>query len=133
MVAGARTLTLEETFLDPQIIEPPPTRHALFILLLALTAMLQLGPANWGDLYDGLEGQFAGGAREMLNSHQWLVPTIDGVPCLETPPLAYWLIAFSYKKHQETCARTIICWWYFSNVPCNKTSFKSQSIDPSIF
>src|SRR5262249_30409315 len=64
---------------------------------LALAAMLQLGTANWGDLYDGLEGQFAGGAREMLNAHQWLVPTNDGVPRLETPPLAYWLIAFSYK------------------------------------
>jgi 4-amino-4-deoxy-L-arabinose transferase-like glycosyltransferase len=97
MMAGTRTLSLEDTFLEPQIIEPPPTRHALFILLLALTAMLQLGTTNWGDLYDGLEGQFAGGAREMLNSHQWLIPTNDGLPCLESPPLAYWLIAFSYK------------------------------------
>ncbi len=97
MVAGARTFTLEETFLDPQVLDPPPTRHALFISLLALAAILHLATAGWGDLYDGMEGQFAGGAREMLATQQWLVPTNDGVPRLQTPPLVYWLIIVSYK------------------------------------
>ena len=97
MVAGARTLTLEDTFLDPQVLDPPPTRHALFIFLLALAAVLHLATAGWGDLYDGVEGQFAGGAREMLATQQWLVPTNDGVPRLQTPPLVYWLIIVSYK------------------------------------
>ena len=97
MVAGARTLTLEDTFLDPQVLDPPPTRHALFIFLLALAAVLHLATAGWGDLYDGVEGQFAGGAREMLATQQWLAPTNDGVPRLETPPLVYWLIVLSYK------------------------------------
>ncbi len=97
MVAGARTFTLEDTLLDPQVLEPPPTRHALFIFLLALAAVLHLATAGWGDLYDGTESQFAGGAREMLATQQWLVPTNDGVPRLETPPLVYWLIVLSYK------------------------------------
>ena len=97
MDAGARTLTLEDTFLEPQVLDPPPTRHALFIFLLALAAVLHLATAGWGDLHDGVEGQFAGGAREMLAAHQWLVPTNDGVPRLETPPLVYWLIVLSYK------------------------------------
>lgn len=97
MVAGARTFTLEDTFLEPQVLDPPPTRHALFISLLALAAILHLATAGWGDLYDGLEGQFAGGAREMLATQQWLVPTNDGVPRLQTPPLVYWLIVLSYK------------------------------------
>ena len=35
MVAGARTFSLEETFLSPQILNPPPTRHALLAFLLA--------------------------------------------------------------------------------------------------
>jgi 4-amino-4-deoxy-L-arabinose transferase-like glycosyltransferase len=97
MVADARTYTLDDTFLDPKVLDPPPTRHALFIFLLALAAVLHLATAGWGDLYDGVEGQFAGGAREMLLTQQWLVPTNDSVPRLQTPPLAYWLIILSYK------------------------------------
>jgi hypothetical protein len=97
MVAGARTFTLEDTLLEPQVLDPPPTRHALFILLLALAAVLHLATAGWGDLYDGTEGQFAGGAREMLATHDWLLPTNNGVPLLQTPPLVYWLIILSYK------------------------------------
>jgi 4-amino-4-deoxy-L-arabinose transferase-like glycosyltransferase len=97
MVAGARTFTLEDTFLEPQVLDPPPTRHALFILLLALAAVLHLATAGWGDLYDGTEGQFAGGAREMRATHEWLLPTNNGVPLLQTPPLVYWLVILSYK------------------------------------
>src|SRR2546430_9906977 len=97
MVAGARTFSLEEAFLAPQILHPPPTRHALLAFLLALTAVLHIGTAAWGDLYDGAEGQLAGGAREMLDSKQWLLPTNDGAPLLQTPPLAYWVIAISFK------------------------------------
>ena len=97
MVAGARTFTLEDTFLEPQILNPPPTRHALLAFLLVLAAVVHIGTAGWGDLYDGVEGQLAGGAREMLESKQWLLPTNNGVPQLETPPLAYWLLALSYK------------------------------------
>jgi 4-amino-4-deoxy-L-arabinose transferase-like glycosyltransferase len=97
MVAGARTFSLEETFLAPQILNPPPTRHALLAFLLALTAVLHIGTAAWGNLYDGAEGQLAGGAREMLDSKQWLLPTNDGAPLLQTPPLAYWAVAISFK------------------------------------
>lgn len=97
MVAGARTFSLEETFLAPQILNPPPTRHALLAFLLALTAVLHIGTAAWGNLYDGAEGQLAGGAREMLDSKQWLLPTNDGAPLLQTPPLAYWATAISFK------------------------------------
>ncbi|MEN3370476.1 MAG: hypothetical protein V7609_2619 [Verrucomicrobiota bacterium] len=97
MVAGARTFSLDDTFLEPQILNPPPTRHALLVVLLTLAAVLHIGTAGWGDLYDGVEGQFAGGAREMVESNQWLVPTNDGAPLLQTPPLVYWLIAASFK------------------------------------
>ena len=97
MVAGTRSFTLEDTFLEPTVLDPPPTRHALFILLLALAAVLHLATANWGDLYDGAEGQFAGGAREMLATQQWLEPTNNGVPHLDPPPLVYWLVILSYK------------------------------------
>ena len=97
MVAGAGTLSLEETFLPAHILNPPPTRHALLAFLLALAAVLHVGTAAWGDLYDGVEGQVAGGAREMVRSGQWLVPTNNGVPQLQTPPLASWTVAISYE------------------------------------
>lgn len=97
MVAGTRTFTLEDTFLEPQVLNPPPTRHALLAFLLALAAVVHIGTAGWGNLYDGTEGQLAGGAREMLESKQWLLPTNNGIPQLETPPLAYWMLSLSYK------------------------------------
>src|SRR3954462_2741288 len=97
MVAGARTFSLEDTFLSPQILNPPPTRHALLAFLLALAAILHIGTAAWGNLYDGIEGEVAGGARGMLRSHQWLVPANDGIPALQTPPFSYWVVALSCK------------------------------------
>ena len=97
MVTGARTFTLEDSLLEPQILPPPPTRHALFAFLLALAAIVHIGTAAWGDLYDGAEGQLAGGGREMLESRQWFLPTNNGIPLLQTPPLAYWATALSYK------------------------------------
>jgi 4-amino-4-deoxy-L-arabinose transferase-like glycosyltransferase len=104
MVAGARTFSLEETFLSPQILNPPPTRHALLAFLLALTALLHIGTTPWGDLFDGVEGQFAGGAREMAASGNWLVPTNNGAPVLDAPPLAYWAVALSCKAFGITPA-----------------------------
>jgi 4-amino-4-deoxy-L-arabinose transferase-like glycosyltransferase len=97
MVAGARTFSLEDTFLPSHVLNPPPTRHALLVFLLALAAVLHVGTAAWGDLYDGVEGQIAGCAREMLRSGEWLVPTNDGVPQLQTPLLAPWAVALSCK------------------------------------
>src|SRR5205807_9009946 len=96
MVAGARTFTLEDTFLEPQVLNPPPTRHALLVFLLALAAVLHLASAGWSDLYDGTESQFAGGARAMLETHQWLVPTNNDAPPLQTPPSLCWLSVLSY-------------------------------------
>ena len=97
MVAGARSLSLEDTFLEPQVLNPPPTRHALLVLLLTLAALLHIGTAARGDLYDGVEGQLASGAKEMLETGHWLLPTNNGVPQLQTPPLAYWTIALSFR------------------------------------
>src|SRR2546423_10030107 len=97
MVAGARTFSLEETFLSPQILNPPPTRHALLAFLLTLAAVLHIGTAGWGELSDGAEGQLAGGAREMGMSGNWLGPPNDGAPLLATPPLGAWPVAASLK------------------------------------
>jgi len=97
MTAGARTFSIEAALLDPPALPPPPVRHALFVSLVALAALLHLTTLGWGDLYNHTEGQYAGAAREMIHNHQWLLPTNDGLPRLPKPPLLYWLIIGSFK------------------------------------
>src|SRR5207245_4400561 len=97
MIASSRTLSIEETFLEPPALTPPPTRHALFIILIARATLLHVATVRSGDLYSQTEGQYAGAAREMVETHHWLLPTNDGVPRLQKPPLLYWLIIFSFK------------------------------------
>ncbi|PYK31177.1 MAG: hypothetical protein DME57_04720 [Verrucomicrobia bacterium] len=97
MTAGARTFTLQDALLDPPALPPPRLRHALFASVIALAAVLHLTTLGWGDLYNHTEGQYAGAAREMIQTHQWLWPTNDGLPRLPKPPLLYWLIIGSFK------------------------------------
>jgi 4-amino-4-deoxy-L-arabinose transferase-like glycosyltransferase len=97
MTTGAHTLRIEETLLEPPALPPPPTRHALFVILIALAALLHVVTIGTGDLYSETEGQYAGAAREMVASHNWLLPTNDGIPRLQKPPFLYWAIIASYK------------------------------------
>jgi dolichyl-phosphate-mannose-protein mannosyltransferase len=97
MTASARTLSIEETLLEPPALPPPPTRHVLLIILIALAALLHVVTIGTGDLYSETEGQYAGAAREMVASDNWLLPTNNGIPRLQKPPLLYWLIIASYK------------------------------------
>src|SRR5438477_4650450 len=97
MVAGTRTFSIEETLLEPSVLTPPPARHALFIILIALAALMHVATIGSGDLYSQTEGQYAGAAREMVETHHWLLPTNDGLPRLQKPPFLYWLISFSFQ------------------------------------
>jgi 4-amino-4-deoxy-L-arabinose transferase-like glycosyltransferase len=104
MVAATRALRLDETLIDPPAITPPPTRHALFVILISLAAILHGATAGTGDLYNETDGQYAGAAKEMVEAGQWIVPTNDGVPRLQKPPLLYWLIICSYKAFGVSAA-----------------------------
>lgn len=97
MTAEARTFSIEAGLLDPPALRPPPVRHFLFVCLIALAAIVHLATIGWSDLYNHTEGQYAGAAREMIESHQLLWPTNDGLPRLPKPPLLYWLIIGSFK------------------------------------
>src|SRR5947208_15224872 len=97
MTASAGTLSIEETLLNPPALPPPPTRHALLVIVIVLAALLHIVTIGTGDLYSETEGQYAGAAREMVASHNWLLPTNNGIPRLQKPPLLYWLIIASYK------------------------------------
>jgi hypothetical protein len=48
-------------------------------------------------LFDQIDGQYAGAAREMMMRGDWLTPTQDGVPRLQKPPLVYWCEVISLR------------------------------------
>jgi len=104
MSSGNPALTLDDVFLAPRALTPPPIRRILFIFLLVLAGAVHVATIGWGDLYNETDGQYAGAAREMLESGQWLVPTNDGIPRLHKPPLLYWTIAVSLKTFGLTAA-----------------------------
>src|SRR5205085_1888286 len=77
-----------------------PADHVLIAQcrqMLALVALLHVATIGSGDLYSQTEGQYAGAAREMVEAHHWLLPTNNGAPRLQKPPLLYWLIIISFK------------------------------------
>jgi 4-amino-4-deoxy-L-arabinose transferase-like glycosyltransferase len=49
------------------------------------------------------EGRYVGVAWEMLRSGDWLVPTLDGLPYFQKPPLFYWITAVglqAFGRHE---------------------------------
>ncbi len=80
-------------------------------VLLALVVLLYLGASVGPALFDQNEAQYAGAAREMMNRPQdygpstrgrlerghWFLPTNDGIPRLQKPPLVYWLLLGSMR------------------------------------
>jgi 4-amino-4-deoxy-L-arabinose transferase-like glycosyltransferase len=104
MSSGNPAITLDDVFPGPRALAPPPTRRALFLFLLLLAAALHIATIGWGDLYNETDGQYAGAAREMLESRQWLTPTNDGIPRLQKPLVPYWAIVVSLKAFGLTTA-----------------------------
>ena len=70
--------------------------RAHLILLLAFCALLFfLGLGTLG-LTDRDEGSNAEAAREMVESGDWITPTLNGTPRFAKPVFLYWLISASY-------------------------------------
>ena len=67
--------------------------------IFALAALLVVYLATCGvpRLFDQIDGQYAGAAREMMVRGDWLTPTQDGVPRLQKPPLVYWCEILSMR------------------------------------
>ncbi len=76
-----------------------PAQAATFldaILLAAIFAVMVWGVGDYG-LYEPHEGHFAGVAREMVTSGDWILTKLNGAQYLNKPPLFYWMIATSYS------------------------------------
>ncbi|MBX9582119.1 MAG: glycosyltransferase family 39 protein, partial [Gemmataceae bacterium] len=65
-------------------------------LVLLLPAVV-LYPTLGFHLLEPDEGRYAQIPKEMLAADEWVVPTLQGEPYLDKPPLLYWLVAVSYR------------------------------------
>lgn len=65
----------------------------VFLVLAALYLYGSFQPV----IYDETEGQYAGAAREMIEAGEWIIPTNNGVPRFQKPPLLYWMMIGSMK------------------------------------
>ncbi|MDN4588781.1 glycosyl transferase family 39 [Xenophilus aerolatus] len=61
---------------------------AAFLLVAALWLALSIG---WRPLTSPDEGRYASVAYAMLQSGDWLVPRLNGLPFFHKPPLFYWI------------------------------------------
>src|SRR3984957_21123514 len=66
-----------------------------WIIALAVMVLVYFFTCGTPRLFDQIDGQYAGAAREMMARGNWLTPTQDGVPRLQKPPLVYWCEALS--------------------------------------
>jgi 4-amino-4-deoxy-L-arabinose transferase-like glycosyltransferase len=71
----------------------PWVRTTLHSAAIASVVLLMLLVGRGHPLQNLNEGLYARVAQEMLERHDFAVPTLDGVPYLEKPPLLYWVTA----------------------------------------
>jgi 4-amino-4-deoxy-L-arabinose transferase-like glycosyltransferase len=83
------------------------SRFTDWILLLAVPAFFFLWKLAAFGLIGADEPRYAQVAREMLARHDWVTPTLGGIPWLEKPPLYYWqaMIAFRLFGVSDWAAR----------------------------
>jgi 4-amino-4-deoxy-L-arabinose transferase-like glycosyltransferase len=77
------------------------------LLLAGFCAFLFLYGLGQFGLIGADEPRYAQAAREMLERHDWITPTLAGQPWLEKPPLYYWqaMLAYSVLGVSDVAAR----------------------------
>ena len=78
-----------------------------FLLLAGFCAFLFFYGLGQFGLVGADEPRYAQVAREMLDRHDWITPTLGGQPWLEKPPLYYWqaMIFYSLYGVNDAAAR----------------------------
>ncbi|VTS07228.1 ArnT family glycosyltransferase [Tuwongella immobilis] len=71
-------------------------RRWSLLVLLILPAII-LYPTRSYLLLEPDEGRYAQIGREMVSSGDWVVPTLQGQPYLDKPPLFYWGVSLAYR------------------------------------
>ena len=93
------------TGLNPRIIE-----YVGYSGLLLLAIQTFFYPLNVHGIVNGNESLYVESAREMALTGEWAIPTLNGLPYLEKPPLFIWLItlAISLGTSIETPPRLAV-------------------------
>src|SRR6266478_9813152 len=99
---SSRSLFSYPSFLWSQVLFPGESkplsgfRWQSFLVLLLVSGAL-LYPCLSFYLFEPDEGRYAQIPREMLTRGEWLVPTLQGEPYLDKPPLFYWCVMLCYR------------------------------------
>jgi 4-amino-4-deoxy-L-arabinose transferase-like glycosyltransferase len=86
---------------DDRMFSPMPNRWVL-VLSFILSAYMLFGRLGGWPLISPDEGRNAEVAREMSQSHSWLVPTYDGLVYLDKPAFYFKTIALSFSLFGES-------------------------------
>ena len=85
---------MTQTSLSTSTTPPRWSPRSLALIVLAW-AILQLGGLFTPGLLDDVDSVYIQIAREMLQRHDFVTPTIDGIRFFDKPPLMYWMAAGS--------------------------------------
>lgn len=90
------------------------------LIWLLLFAAIAFAFAGSRPLAEPDEGRYAETSREMLVSHDWLVPQLHGEPHLTKPPLVYWATATGLRLLgvNEWGARIFLSLSFFLTILC---------------
>ena len=95
--ASLRSSSTSQPGFNPPAVVTPRARAGMILysalavaLLIAVLVVTSLRPLMLPD-----EGRYVGVALEMINSGSWTIPTLDGLPYFQKPPLFYWITAAS--------------------------------------
>ncbi|MBM3980534.1 MAG: glycosyltransferase family 39 protein [Planctomycetes bacterium] len=88
--------------LFPGTPDPDTRASRLALALLIIVPAILLYPTRSFHLLEPDEGRYAQIPKEMARGGSWVVPTLQGEPYLDKPPLMYWLVALSYKMFGVT-------------------------------
>ncbi|MDD4933413.1 MAG: glycosyltransferase family 39 protein [Methylacidiphilaceae bacterium] len=75
--------------------------EALGLFTLLVLGAFYVAESGSPVIFDDNEGLYAGAAREMRARGDWVIPTLDGMPRCQKPPLLYWLILLSTSLFGE--------------------------------
>jgi 4-amino-4-deoxy-L-arabinose transferase-like glycosyltransferase len=114
-------------------------------LLIVLVVLLGYGIAPARLPLVGEETCRANHGREMVASGDWVIPTQQGVPWLDRPPLQYWTLAAIHKWVHEldpltlrvsmvvvTLLTALLIWWYARRVLTETGAFIAAVAYPTM-